>query len=113
VEGRLHEAPLPSVVFALRHHQPVADQLLGPAEVEPLLQLPGLADQCLADGIGTVQHVELHRPEPEADHVAVPPGPPQQRQRVPAELGRVPQQPPPARYQRDRARARPVGQRHR
>ena len=37
VERRLHQPPLPLVVLALRHHQPVADQPLGPPEAKPLL----------------------------------------------------------------------------
>jgi hypothetical protein len=38
MERRLHEAPLPVMAVALGHHQPVADQPLGPAEVEALAQ---------------------------------------------------------------------------
>ena len=112
VERRLHEPPLPAVAFAFRHHQPVAYQPLGPAEVEALLQLPGLADQRLPDGIRAVQQVDVERPEPDADHVAVLPGPLQQRERVAAELGRVPEQPPPARHQRRSARDLSAGQDH-
>ena len=101
VKGGLQQAPLPAVALALRHHQPVPDQRLGPAEAEALLQLPGLAGQRLADGVGAVQQVQLERPEPDPDHVAVLPGPLQQRERVAAELGGMPQQPPPARHHRD------------
>src|ERR1700722_19617323 len=96
MERGLHEAPLPAVILAFRHDQPVADQPLGPAEAEALLQVPGLADQSLPDSIRAVQHGHVKRPEPEADHIAVLPGSLQQGQRVAAELERVPEQPPTA-----------------
>jgi hypothetical protein len=96
VEGRLHEAALPAVIFAGRHHQPVADQPFGPAEVDALLQLPGLADQRLPDCPRVVQQVDRERPEPDADHVAVLAGPLKQPERVTPELQRVPEQPPAA-----------------
>ena len=67
MERRLHEAPLPVMALTLRHHQPVAYQPLGPAEVQALAQLPGLADQRLPDGARTVQHVKAERPEPDAN----------------------------------------------
>jgi hypothetical protein len=52
MERRLHQAPLPLMALTLRHHEPVAYQPLGPAEVQALAQLPGLADQRLPDGAG-------------------------------------------------------------
>ena len=105
MERRLHEAPLPEMALAFRHHEPVADQPLGPAEVEALAQLPGLADQRLPDGARTVQHVNVERPEPEANHIAVLPYPLEQRERVTAELQRMPENPPSARHQGDVTRA--------
>jgi hypothetical protein len=101
MERWLHEAPLPVVALAFRHHEPVAYQPLGPAEVEALLQLPGLADQRLPDGVRAVQDVNVKRPEPDADHIAVLPCPLEQRKRVAAELQHVPEQPSPAGHQGD------------
>jgi hypothetical protein len=101
VEGWLHEPPLAAVVLAVRHHQTVADQPLGPAEAEALVQLPGLSDQGLPDRARAVQQVDGHRPEPDPDHLAVLPGPLQQRQRVAPEFQGVPEDPAPARHQGD------------
>ena len=98
MERRLHEAPLPVMALAFGHHESVAYQPLGPAEVKALAQLPGLADQRLPDHVRAVQHVKVERPEPDANHIAVFPRPLEQRKRVAAELQRVPQNPLPARH---------------
>ena len=98
MERRLHEAPLPVMVLTFRHHEPVSYQPFGPAEVQALAQLPGLADQRLPDGARTVQHVKAERPEPDANHIAVLPRPLEQRERVTAELQRMPENPLPARH---------------
>jgi len=94
------------VGLAFRHHQAGADQPLDPAEVEALRQLPGLTGQRLPDRFRAVQQVHPERAEPDPDHVAVRPGPLQQREGVAAELQRVPGQPPTARQHGDVAPAR-------
>jgi hypothetical protein len=111
--ARLHEAPVQVMGLALRHHQPVADQPLGPAEIEALAQLPGLADQRLPDHAGVVQYVDGQRPEADADHVAVLPCPLEQRERVAAELQRMPENRLSARHQGDIRHCLPARYSHR
>jgi hypothetical protein len=81
---------LAAVGLAFRHHQAGADQPLDPAEVEALRQLPGLTGQRLPDRFRAVQQVHPERAEPDPDHVAVRPGPLQQREGVAAELSACP-----------------------
>ena len=96
MERGLHQPPLPAMVIAVRHHQPVADEGFGPAEADALLQLPGLADQRLPDRGRAVQQVHRERPETDADHIAEIPPALQQPERIAAELQRVPEHAPSA-----------------
>jgi hypothetical protein len=108
VERGLHEPPLPLVVLALRHHEPVADQPLGPPEAKPLLQLPGLPDQRVPDGGGAVQYINVKRSKADSDYLPVPAHPLEERERIPSEFHRVPKQPVPARHQWDGTRGLPA-----
>ena len=104
MECWLHKPPLPAVVFAARQHQPVAYQAPGPAEIDAFLELPGLADQRMPNGVWAVQHVNGKPQEPDADHIAVFSRSLEQPERVTAELQRVPEHSPSPRHLRYFAR---------
>ena len=105
LDGRwLHKLLLPVMALAFGHHEPVAYQPPGPAEVEALAEFLGLPDQRLPDDAATVEQAKSERPLLDANHIAVLPRPLQIRERVAAELQRVPQNPLSARHHPDVAR---------